>query len=125
MCVNNPATTGKPVLQVPENSAFVWSSYRLSRLLRGLTVAGGFTYQDGFHVRYTTAGVAPNLVVTRDAFVPATFSLDGVLQYERGPWRGALNWYNLTDRLNYGQSFGNRAAPAQGRTFLVSVGRTF
>ncbi len=124
-CVNNPVTTGTPVLQVPENSAFVWSSYRLSRLLRGLSVAGGFTYQDGFHVRYTTSGTAPNLVLTRDAYVPATFSLDGVMQYERGPWRGALNWYNLTDRLNYAQSFGNRAAPAQGRTFLVSVGRTF
>ncbi len=124
-CFNNPVTTGTPVLQVPENSAFVWTSYRLSRLLAGLTVAGGFTYQDGFHVRYTTTGTAPNLVLTRDAFVPATFSLDGVLQYERGPWRGALNWYNLTNRLNYAQSFGNRAAPAQGRTFLVSVGRTF
>ena len=124
-CVNNPVTVGTPVLQVPENSAFVWTSYRLSRLLQGLTVAGGFTYQDGFHVRYTTTGVAPALVVARDAFVPATFSLDGVLQYERGPWRGALNGYNLTDRLNYAQSFGNRAAPAQGRTFLVSVGRTF
>ncbi|MBE7218848.1 MAG: TonB-dependent receptor [Caulobacteraceae bacterium] len=124
-CYTNPVTTGQPVYQAPDNSAFVWTSYRLSRIVRGLTVAGGFTYQDGFHVRYTTAGTAPNLVLTRDAYVPATFSLDGVLQYERGPWRGALNWYNLTDRLNYAQSFGNRAAPAQGRTFLVSVGRTF
>ena len=125
VCCDNPVTTGTPVLQVPENSAFVWTSYRLSRLLRGLSVAGGFTYQDGFHVRYTTAGTAPNLALTRDAYVPATFSLDGLIQYERGPWRAGLNWYNLTDRLNYAQSFGNRAAPAQGRTFIVSLGRTF
>ena len=37
----------------------------------------------------------------------------------------ALNLYNLTDRLNYGQSFGNRAAPAQGRTAILTVGRSF
>ena len=125
VCYDNPVTTGTPVLQVPENSAFVWTSYSLKRWVRGLSVAGGFTYQDGFHVRYTTAGVAPNLVLTRDAFVPSTFSLDGVIQYESRGWRAAVNVYNLTDRLNYAQSFGNRAAPGQGRTVLVSLGRSF
>ena len=121
----NPVTTGTPVLQTPENSAFVWSSYKLRRLLPGLAVAGGFTYQDGFVVRYTTVGTAPNLLLTRRALIPDTFSLDGVIQYEQRRWRAALNVYNLTDKLNYAQSFGNRGAPAQGRTFLVSVGHTF
>ncbi len=121
----NPITTGLPILQTPENSAFVWSSYRLRALLPGLAVAGGFTYQDGFVVRYTTVGTAPNLTLTRRALVPDTFSLDGVIQYEHAHWRAALNMYNLTDRLNYAQSFGNRAAPAQGRTFLFSLGYTF
>ena len=121
----NQITTGLPILQVPENSAFVWSTYRLGRLLPGLAVAGGFTYQDGFVVRYTTTGTAPNLVLTRRALIPDTFSLDGVVQYEHNHWRAAVNFYNLTDRLNYAQSFGNRGAPAQGRTFLFSLGYSF
>ncbi|CAN5152075.1 catecholate siderophore receptor Fiu [soil metagenome] len=124
-CYQNPYTVGGPVLQVPRNSAFVWSSYRLRAIAPGLSVAGGFTYQDGYHVRYTTTGTAPNLVLTRDAQVPSTFSLDGLIQYETRAWRVALNLYNLTDRLNYGQSFGNRAAPAQGRTAILTVGRSF
>ena len=37
----------------------------------------------------------------------------------------AMNLYNLTDRLNYAQSFGNRAAPAQGRTVLFSAALKF
>ena len=124
-CYPNPYTTGQPVLQVPETSAFVWSSYRLRSLLPGLSVAGGFTYQDGFVVRYTTTGIAPNLVLTRRALIPDTFSLDGLIQYETRRWKVALNAYNLTDKLNYAQSFGNRGAPAQGRTFLVSAGVRF
>ena len=125
VCYANPITTGTPVLQVPENSAFVWTSYKLRQVLPGLAVAGGFTYQDGYHVRYTTTGTAPNLTLTRDAQVPSTFSLDALVQYEVKRWRVALNLYNLTDRLNYAQSFGNRAAPAQGRTAIVSVGMSF
>jgi catecholate siderophore receptor len=124
-CYPNPVTTGTAVLQVPRNSAFLWSSYRLSRLVHGLSVAGGLTYQDGYHVRYTTSGTAPNLVLTRDAFVPYTLSVDGLIQYEAKGWRLALNLYNLTDHLNYGQSFGNRAAPAQGRAAVFTVGRSF
>lgn len=124
-CFPNPFTTGRAVLQVPRNSAFLWTAYRVRKGLPGLSVAGGFTYQDGFHVRYTTSGTAPNLTLTRDAQVPSTFSLDGLIQYETKRWRLAINAYNLTDRLNYAQTFGNRAAPAQGRTVLVSVGTSF
>ena len=124
-CYPNPFTVGQPVLQVPENSAFVWTSYKLRALLPGLAVAGGITYQDGYVVRYTTAGTAPNLTLTRRALIPDTFSLDGVIQYEHQHWRAALNMYNLTDRLNYTQAFGTRGTPSQGRTFLVSVGYTF
>ena len=124
-CFNNPVTTGTQVYQVPKNSAFVWTSYKFERWVPGLSAAGGFTYQDELHVRYTTTGTAPNLVLTRDAVAPSTFSLDGLIQYETKTWRLALNAYNLTDRLNYAQSFGNRAAPAQGRTFLATVGYKF
>jgi catecholate siderophore receptor len=125
VCVDNPVTTGTPVLQVPTHSAFLWTSYKLQALLPGLSVAGGGAYQDKYHVRYTTTGTGANLVLTRDAQVPASFSLDGLIQYETGRYRLSLNAYNLTDRLNYSQSFGNRATPAQGRTVLLGFGYSF
>lgn len=125
VCVRNPVTTGTPVLQVPANSAYLWTSYKLVEMLPGLSVAGGATYQDKYHVRYTTSGAGANLVLTRDAQVPSAFSLDALIQYESKGWRVALNAYNLTNKLNYAQSFGNRATPAQGRTFLLSAGVTF
>ena len=125
VCMPNPITTGTPVLQVPKNSAYAWTSYRLRQWAPGLSVGGGVTYQDGYHVRYTTSGTAPNLVLTRDAQVPETVSLDALIQYEAKGWRVSLNGYNLTDHLNYGQSFGNRAAPSQGRAFVLSAGLSF
>jgi catecholate siderophore receptor len=125
VCIANPVTTGTPVLQVPPNSGYVWTSYRLEALLPGLSVAGGATYQDKYHVRYTTTGTGSAIALTKDAQVPYTFSLDALIQYEKNHWRASLNAYNLTNRLNYSQSFGNRATPAQGRTFLVALGYTF
>jgi catecholate siderophore receptor len=125
VCVANRVTTGTPVLQVPANSAYVWTSYKLSAVLPGLAVGGGIIYQDGYPVRYTTTGAGAGLVLTRDAQVPDTVSLDGMIQYEGQGWRVAVNAYNLTDRINYGQSFGNRAAPSAGRTVVLSFGKTF
>jgi catecholate siderophore receptor len=37
----------------------------------------------------------------------------------------ALNGSNLGDRLNYAQVFSNRAVPAAGRAFILTVGATF
>lgn len=125
VCVPNPVTTGTPVLQVPVNSAYVWSSYKLNAWVEGLSVAAGATYQDKLHVRYTTSGVGSAMILTRDAMVPPTVSLDAMIQYETGRWRVALNAYNLTDHLNYAQSFGNRAAPGPRRAFLASFGMSF
>ena len=72
-CFTNPVTTGTQVYQVPKNSAFVWTSYKFDRWVPGLSAAGGFTYQDELHVRYTTVGTIPNVTLTRDAVVPSTF----------------------------------------------------
>ena len=47
------------------------------------------------------------------------------MAYKTGPYRFAVNLYNLADRLNYTQVFGNRAVPAAGRTVIFSVGATF
>lgn len=125
VCAANRVTTGTPVLQVPANSAYIWTSYKLHHWIPGLSVGGGASYQDKLHVRYTTSGTGAAMVMTRDAIVPPTFSLDALVQYEAKRWRVALNAYNLTDKVNYAQSFGNRAAPAQGRTFLLSAGYSF
>ena len=125
VCVPNPVTTGTPILQVPANSAYVWSSYKLNAWVQGLSVGGGASYQDKLHVRYTTSGTGASTVLTRDAMVPPTFSLDALVQYETPRWRVSLNAYNLTDHLNYAQSFGNRAAPGQRRTVLASFGMSF
>jgi catecholate siderophore receptor len=53
--------------------------------------------------------------------IPETVELDAVAAYQIDKWRFQLNVNNLTDRLNYAQSFGNRGTPAAGRTFIFSV----
>jgi len=42
----------------------------------------------------------------------------------QGDYRVAVNVFNLTDRLNYVQAFGNRGVPAPGRTVIFSIGMT-
>lgn len=112
-----------PVIFVPKNSASLWTTYELGDLAPGFTVAGGVTYQDEYNTRYLTSGTAPNPTgLSQIARIPGTFSLDGLIAYETGQWRFALNGYNLTDRLNYAQAFGNRGTPAPGRYFVFSVG---
>ena len=54
--------------------------------------------------------------------IPETVELDAVAAYEIDRLRFQLNVINLADRLYYAQSFGNRATPAAGRTFIFSVG---
>ena len=57
--------------------------------------------------------------------VPANVTLDAFAAYSFGRYRVSLNVYNLADRLNYTQVFGNRGVPAAGRTVIVSLGATF
>ena len=57
--------------------------------------------------------------------VPESVTVDAFVSYSRDAYRVSLNVYNLTDRLNYTQVFGNRAVPAAGRTVIVSLGTTF
>ncbi|MBI1329988.1 MAG: TonB-dependent receptor [Alphaproteobacteria bacterium] len=123
VCNPNPYIIGMPVIFVPKNSASLWTTYELGDLAPGFTVAGGVTYQDEYNTRYLTSGTAPNpMGLSQIARIPETFSLDGLIAYEAGQWRFALNGYNLTDQLNYSQAFGNRGTPAPGRYFVFSVG---
>ena len=56
---------------------------------------------------------------------PDNVTIDAYASYKTGPYRFAVNLYNLANRLNYTQVFGNRAVPAAGRTVIFSVGATF
>ena len=129
MPVLNTVALGQQVVFVPKNSASLYTSYDLGRWVEGLSVGGDITYQDKQNVTYTARSVSftdrSTLTALRIAQVPENITADAFVSYRRDDWRVSLNGYNLADRLNYTQVFGNRAVPAAGRTFIVSVGTTF
>ena len=124
VCNPNPYTIGKQIFFVPKNAASIWLDYNAKSLLEGLTLAGGLVYQSKLFNAITTTGTAPNPTgISRIATIPETIQLDVMASYEfSGAYRVQFNVNNLTDRLNYSQSFGNRGTPSPGRTFIVSVG---
>jgi catecholate siderophore receptor len=74
-------------------------------------------------VRNTTAGTAPIAIgLSRIAIIPRTLEFDTVATYDIDRYHVQFNINNLSDELNYTQSFGNRGTPSAGRTFIVSVG---
>ncbi|HSI40801.1 MAG TPA: TonB-dependent receptor [Xanthobacteraceae bacterium] len=109
---------GNEAPYVSPNTASVWTTYELTKHLVDLPgtvlVGGGITYADGYYTN-----------VNNIAYIPDSFTLDALLSYEYKNFRVALNGYNLSDELNYSAGFGNRAVPASGRTFTVTVGATF
>lgn len=106
------ANVGKRVQYVPESSATLWTTYELFGQTRyHVTLGGGVTYRDGVFLNPANT-----------AEVPETFTVDAMISHRLNDnWRIALNGYNLTDELNYDSLFGNRAIPAAGRTFILSV----
>ena len=123
VCARNPYTIGTQVIFVPKNAASFWTSYKLDDLVPGLGIGGGLVYQSKLYVRNTTAGTAPVATgLSRIAVIPRTLELDTVATYDFDKYHLQFNVNNLTDELNYTQSFGNRGTPSAGRTFIVSVG---
>ena len=124
--VPNPLAIGKQITFTPKNAATLWTSYELPF---GFEAGGGAVYQSALYNAYTPASAstaAPTtLVPYRIVRIPETVELDLFAAYEREHWRLAVNVMNLTDRLNYSQSFGNRGTPAPGRTVLFSVTSAF
>ena len=47
------------------------------------------------------------------------------MSYQIRHYRFQFNVNNVTNRLNYAQSFGNRGTPSPGRTFIASVDVNF
>jgi catecholate siderophore receptor len=127
--VLNTVAVGQQVVFVPKTSASLYTTYDLGQWVEGLTVGGDVIYQDKQNVAYQARSVSyadrATLTALRIAQVPETITVDAFASYTRDNYRVSLNVYNLTDRLNYTQVFGNRAVPMAGRTFIVSVGTTF
>lgn len=114
------ANIGHDVGGVPDNAFSIWTTYNLSEsIISGpgkWTIGGGILYQaDMFSVNNSA----------NQYIIPELFSLDAMIAYELDGWRFALNGYNLTDELNYDQSFNNRATPSAGTTAIFSVGKKF
>lgn len=127
--VLNSVAVGRQVTFAPRNSATLFSTYDLSRWIDGLSIGGDAVYQSRLFLGYTARSVSfadrATLTALRIAEAPESLTFDAYVSYRRGPWRFALNGYNLADRLNYSQAFGTRATPAPGRTLIVSVGASF
>lgn len=127
--VINTIAVGQQVVFVPKNSASLYTTYDLGQWVEGLTIGGDVTYQDKQNLAYQARSVSytdrATLTALRIAQVPENITVDAFASYKRDNYRVSLNIYNLTDRLNYTQVFGNRAVPAAGRTFILSVGTTF
>jgi catecholate siderophore receptor len=111
---------GKQITFVPKHAVSLWGDYDAGDLVEGLSAGGGVIYQSHLFDGYT----APNPAaypLGRIVRIPETVELDAVMAYDFKPYRIQFNVNNLTDRLNYSQSFGNRGTPAAGRTFIVSL----
>jgi catecholate siderophore receptor len=123
LCKPNPYTIGSQVIFVPKNAFSLWSSYKLDDFVPGLGIGGGAVYQSKLYARNTIAGTAPNPTgLSRIAVIPRTLEFDSVATYDIDRYHFQFNINNLTDELNYTQSFGNRGTPSAGRTYIFSVG---
>jgi catecholate siderophore receptor len=124
--VSNPLAIGRQITFTPKNAATLWTSYDFDG---GIQAGGGLFYQSALYNAYTPASASTaaqsTIVPYRIVRIPETVQLDVFAAYEFAHWRFAVNVINLTDRLNYAQSFGNRGTPAPGRTVLFSVSSVF
>jgi catecholate siderophore receptor len=123
--VPNLAIIGRQVIFVPKDAGSFWVSYDAAEFAPGLTFGGGVTYQSKMPVRYNALSPVGAPALASIAEIPDTVSLDAFVAYKFGAYRVSINGYNLTDRLNYVQAFGNRGVPAPGRTVIFAVGFTY
>jgi catecholate siderophore receptor len=129
MPVVNTVAVGRQVLFVPEHSASLFTTYDLGDWIEGLSIGGDVTYQSELNLVYAARSVSyadrGTLTPLRLGETPESLTFNAFASYDAGRYRVALNVYNLADRLNYTQVFGNRAIPSAGRTVVLSLGATF
>ncbi len=113
-----PDVVGNRVAFVPEHAVSVWSTVEISKIMHlwpgKTTVGAGVRWSDDIYANSANSSI-----------IPANFTFDAMISYEKDGWRFAANGYNLTDELNYDGSFGNRAVVAAGRTLMFTVGKKF
>jgi catecholate siderophore receptor len=122
----NRAVIGTQIAYAPRHAATIWSTYDLRRLIPGLSIGGGAVYQSRVVGGYS--GVTPltgAAFLTKIAQEPYSLEFDGLVTYDFGRYRIALNGYNLANRLNYSQVYNNRAVPSPGRSAVLTVGARF
>jgi catecholate siderophore receptor len=105
------SVVGNKINFTPEQAASLWTTYNFTGGLSGLEIGGGVTYQDDVFLNVQNTAIAPSYT-----------SLDGYVSYRWDRFRISLNGYNLSDELYYSQVHGNRVTPAQGRTFIATLG---
>ena len=125
--VVNTVAVGQQVVFVPKHSASLFTTYDLGGWIDGLSVGGDVTYQSRQFLGYMPAAAFADRtdLTALIAEAPENLTFDAYVSYKTGPYRFAINGYNLADRLNYTQVFGTRATPSPGRTIIFSVGATF
>jgi outer membrane receptor protein involved in Fe transport len=115
-----PYNKGRQITFVPRHAAALWGDYNAAAWARGLSLGAGLVYQSHLYNNYTLPDPAA-YPLGRIVRIPETVELDAVVAYQTGGLRFQINVNNLTDRLYYSQSFGNRGTPAPGRSVIVSV----
>lgn len=127
--VLDTVSIGRPVIFTPRDAASLFTTYDAGDLVPGLSFGGDVVFQSRMPVRYTAVSVSysdrSTLAPLRIAEVPESITVDAFVAYRFGAYRVSLNVYNVGDRLNYTQVFGNRAIPAPRRTFILSLGASF
>jgi catecholate siderophore receptor len=123
---SNIYAVGRQVTYVPRNAAALWTTYDLSGLVRGLSIAGGVTYQSRIYLNYAYVVSSTGARLGTNTYAaPESVDFSGAVTYRTGRYRIAVNGYNLGDRLNYAQVYADRVVPEQGRTVVVTVGASF
>lgn len=105
------SVVGNTINFTPRNAASLWTTYNFTGPLAGLEIGAGAACQDDVYLNVQNTAIAPSYT-----------SLDGFVSYGWDRFRISLNGYNLSDELYYSQVHGNRVTPAQGRTFIATLG---
>jgi catecholate siderophore receptor len=127
--VLNTVAVGRQVVFTPRHSASLFTSYEFTDGLAGLSIGGDVAYQSKVNLAYTPVSASfsdrGTLVASRLPEAPENLTFNAFAAYRWDRYRIAVNVYNLADRLNYAQVFGNRAVPSPRRTVVLSLGAAF
>ncbi|WP_233583336.1 TonB-dependent siderophore receptor [Corallococcus sp. CA053C] len=108
----NAFLVGQALPNTPKHSVSLWTTYGVTD---ALSVGGGAVFQD------VTAVNNPANETTVLNKVPNFWRFDAFARYAFSKVDVQLNVYNLTDTLYYDAYYSGQAAPAEGRSALLSA----